>query len=157
MNVPQKVEDAIRRLGAERRGSRTTHVAAIGSLREVIEQDAAYARGVLSAHAARLLAVWDRAHPAMPDPFQAELFPGLPARLYVSPGRSEPVMDLTRYGVEMARNMLFARTSNQVTGATESARRERDEFMRLYDAVMPHMGRADTTVADALARRAGAA
>ncbi|MGI8446061.1 MAG: hypothetical protein ACR2MP_02520 [Streptosporangiaceae bacterium] len=156
MKAPQKIADAIQRLSAERQGDQITSAEAVVSLREVIEQDPVYCRGILAGHAERLLAAWSRTHPAVRDPLQAELFPGLPAVLYVSPGHAEPVMNLTRWGVECAKNMLLTRLENQLRGATEAADRERAEFMAFYEAVVPLMTTRQTTVADALARRAEA-
>lgn len=123
------------------------------TVREAIEADTAYARAVLGAHAGKLLAAHRRAHLAVVDPLQADLFPGLPLVLYVRPGEAVSPMECTRYGLNMARNMLYARTSNQVQGATEAARRERDAIDGLCDLVLPVMA-ADPrmTVAQALDR-----
>jgi len=157
VNAPGKIAEAVQRLSAEQRQGRITSKEAVVSLRAVIEQDPDYARSVLGSHAGRLLAAWSRSHPAVPDPVQAELFPGLRSVLYTSPGHAEPVMQLTRWGVEMARNMLLTRIDNQVRGAMETAQQERDQFMKFYDSVVPYMPTRQTTVAEALARRAKAA
>lgn len=156
MRAPQRVADAIQRLSSEQRQGRITSKDAVAGLCAIIEQDEAYARGVLGSHAGRLLAAWSRAHPAVPDPVQAELFPGLRSVLYVSPGHAEPVMQLTRWGVEMARNMLVARIENQVKGAMEAGQEELRQFELFYDLVTPYMPTRETTVAEALARRAEA-
>jgi len=158
MNAPEKISAAVQRLSADLAAGRTTRIAAIESLRKIIEQDRGYARGILSVHAGRLLAAWRRVHPPAVDSLQAELFPALPAVLYVRPGEAISPMECTRYGLEMARNMLYARTSNHISGATEAARREREAIDGLCDLVMPRMG-ADPrmTVAQALdeIRRSG--
>ena len=146
MRTPQHIEDAIERL--EDSGS-FGGPAAVAALREVIEQDPAYARLVLAGHANKLLASRRRAR--TPDPALATLFPGLPVILYVQPGVGVDPMACTRWGLEKARNMLYARGSNQVQGATEAVRREREAFQQLCDLVMPLMARDPRmTVGEAL-------
>ena len=157
MNAPGAILTAVRDASAALGAGAVDYPQAVIRVREAIEGDPAYARGILRAHAGRLLAEHRKTNPETPDPLQAELFPGLPARLYVSPGRPELVMDLTRYGLEMARNMLYARTTNQAEGAARSAAQERAEFDRLYEAVMPRMTTGEITVADALAAGRGTA
>jgi hypothetical protein len=152
IKMPPAIAVKLEQLAADQMAGTITPVDAETRLADAISADRAYARGVIRRHAVRLLTAWRRARPRPPDPLQ-EAFPGLPAELYVRPGVAVSPLDCTRYGLEMARNMLFARTANQVQGATEAARRERDAFMALYDRVMPHMGGDPAlTVADVLSR-----
>lgn len=116
MKLPADIDAALRRIAAEQSERTITQPQAVTALREAIEQDPAYVRVILAGHAARLLAAWRRSRPPAIDPVLAEMLPGLPPLLYVAPGRPVNPMDCTRYGLDMARNMLFARTANQVQG-----------------------------------------
>jgi hypothetical protein len=157
MKAPQSVYDAVRDAASAEDLDSTAQRTKV---RKAIESDPIYNRAVLDAHAGALLAEYRRAHQPAPDILQAELFPALPAMLYTSPGVRVSPMDCTRYGLEMARNMLYARTGNQMQGAADAAKREREAIDALCDLVMPVMD-ADPkmTVAGALAilRNAGAA
>ncbi len=156
LSLPAAIADAVRQLAIDHRAGTVTRPDAITRLTTVIRKDKRYAAGILSAHAARLLAAAGREFPMPADPLQAELFPDLPPRLYVAPGKTRNWLGFTRHDWEVARNMLLARTENAVTGATSAARREREDFMRAYDRIVPLLTSPDLTTAD-VARMLGAA
>ncbi len=100
--------------------------------------------------ALRMFGRWIRKNASSGDLFLAEPFPGLPASLLIAPKKSVPVPQATAEDLDKARHMLYARTGNQVSGATKAAERERAAFDAFYDKVRPLL-KDGKTVADVLA------
>jgi len=77
---------------------------------------------------------------------QSELFPDLPARLYVRPGVLRPVALMDGHDWDMAYNMLHTRAQRDRAAEADLARVRR----RLSGKVRPLLTPADLTTADVL-------
>jgi hypothetical protein len=63
---------------------------------------------------------------------------------------------MTAHGLDMAKNILMARTKNQIDGAKEAAEHEREVFMAFYRKVRPLL-KDGLTVRDVLGQISAAA
>jgi hypothetical protein len=115
-----------------------------------------YVADLIAADAEKELSGWLRANAAEDAPTQLDLFPGLPHRLRIAPTKSAEVASMTAEDLDHAKNMLWARTQNQMDGATEAAEHERTVFAAFYDKVRPLL-KGDLTVSDVLEQLAKAA
>lgn len=150
MNLPDWLKDMTDELGAGRLAGTVSRQDAVTALRDKIleKDDRPLILGVLAEFAGKALDSWHRAHqhPAAPGSLahvQAELFPDLPARLYIRPGVTKPPIEFTAHDWDTAREMVRARTENAIDGA----RADRDQFERAYARVRPLLGH-DATTAD---------
>jgi hypothetical protein len=100
--------------------------------------------------ALRLFGKWIRKNASSGDLFLSEPFPGLPTSMLIAPKKPVTVADMTAEDLDKARHMLYARTGNQVSGATKAAEAERKAFDAFYDKVRPLL-KDGKTVADVLA------
>jgi hypothetical protein len=119
--------------GTASRGSADTVV--IATVREHPE----FLAELGAAFAVRLLAKWLTEHTSGGDLFQAGMFPDLPATLAVAPKKRSGVADMTGPDLDKARNMLYARTENQIEGTKKAALAERAAFDGFYDKVRPRL------------------
>lgn len=101
----------------------------------------------------RLNGRWISEHSASGDLFQTQMFPDLPAVMRVAPKKAVALADMTAADLDHAKNMLWNRTENQMSGAKEGAERERAAFSRLYDRVRPLLS-GEKTVSEVLAELA---
>jgi hypothetical protein len=104
---------------------------------------------LIAALADKTLGKWLRDRETSGDLFQSEMFPGLPASLRIAPKRSRGVADMTAEDLDHAKNMLYARTENQMNGARDAAMSERAVFDEFYDQVRPLLS-GTRTVGDVL-------
>lgn len=130
----------------------STRTEAVADLIAAIGAHPEHAASLIAAEADRELAKWLRANAAeSPSSSQLLLFPEMPLRMRVAPDKSVEVAAMTAADLDHARNMLWARTQNQIDGAREAAEREREVFADFYAKVRPLLA-GDMTVLDALAR-----
>jgi hypothetical protein len=119
--------------------------------------DREFLAAVAAAFAAKALDSWHRgrrqaaAVPGFRDEAQSELFPGLPGRLYVTPGQSKAVILFTGHDWDTARNVLENRTS----GAITAAQADWAAFRAAYDRIRPLLS-GDLTTADVAGQLDGA-
>ncbi len=152
MNLPDWIKDLTDELGAERLAGTISRQNAVTALRDKIveKDDRPLILGVLAEFAGKALDAWHRAHehPAAPGSLaqvQAELFPGLPARPYIRPGVTKPLIEFTAHDWDMARNVLENRTEH----AIEGAKADWAQFEAAYARVRPLL-HGDTTTAEVL-------
>ena len=151
MNLPAWLQDHVDDFGAQRQGGKITRQDAITALRDKIlaEDDRPLTLGIVAEFAGRALDSWCRAHEHQPARgphalVQAELFPGLPPRLFVRPGVAKPPIWFTAHDWDMARNVLEVRTR----GAREAADADWAAFDAAYQRVRPLLTDDDMTTAD---------
>lgn len=151
MNVPDWLRaelDAAAQRNADRE---ITRQAAADAVRDAIldKADAAFLRGIVGAFAARALAGWHRRNrgtatgPAFLTAEQSELFPGLPARLYIRPAVAKAVILFSAHDWDTARAVL----ENRTTGAIKAAEQDWAAFDAAYRQVRPLLS-GDLTTAD---------
>jgi hypothetical protein len=150
MNVPAWLADLTAEIGAQRLDGTMTRQEAITTLRDKIaaQDDQPLTLGILADFAGRALDSWHRAHlhqaPASRNSeVQSELFPDLPARLYIRPGFAKALILCTAHDWDMARRVLENRTENAIKGARE----DWAQFDAAYQRVRPLLG-GDLTTAE---------
>src|SRR5258708_29291357 len=109
MNLPDWLKDMTEDLGTRRLAGEIARQDAVTILRDKIveKDDRGLILGVLAEFAGKALDAWHRAHqhPAAPGSLaqvQAELFPDLPPRLYIRPGLTQPLIELTPHDWDTA-------------------------------------------------------
>jgi hypothetical protein len=150
MNLPGPIQSELDRLGARNAAREITRAEAVTALRDAIirEADRAFLLSLAAEFAGRQLDAWHRARRAAGFPAvagQSELFPDLPARLYVRPGVLRPVALMDGHDWDMAWNMLHTRAE----GAINAAEADLAAFDGAYDKVRPLLT-GDLTTADVL-------
>lgn len=130
---------------------------ALGILVARIRKHPEYVASLIAADAEKELSGWLKSNAAgeCATP-QLDLFPGMPHRMRVAPTRTAEVTSMDAAQLDHARNMMLARTQNQMDGAREAAEHERAVFAAFYDRVRPLLT-GGLTVSDALERLAKAA
>lgn len=159
MKLPEWLDAAADEIGGRRIDGEITRQEAVTKLRDamIARDDRQFIASVLSGFAEKVADQWHQTHRAdRPAAFsaqvQAELFPGLPLRLFVRPGQTKALALCTGRDLDMAQNMLAARTRNAIDGAEA----DRAAFDRAYAKVRPWLT-GDVTVADVLAELADSA
>lgn len=128
----------------------STRAEAVTDLIAAINAHPEHAAELVAAEADKELTKWMRANAAgVPSSPQLLLFPEMPLRMRVAPDKSVEVADMNAADLDHARNMLWARTQNQIDGAREAAEREREVFADFYGKVRPLLA-GDLVVADIL-------
>ncbi len=158
MNLPAWLGDAAEEIGPRRLGGDISRQEAVTALRDVIarQADEQTRLAIYADYAGRILDAWHREHqnPAAPAPvsaLQGDLFPDLkPARLYIRPGVTKPVMTMTARDWDNAYAMLRNRTD----GAIDAAKADWDSFEKAYNRVRPLLG-DDATTADVIRELSG--
>jgi hypothetical protein len=146
VKYPDWLAAELDRTGTRHAAREITRTAAIGAIRDVILRDADqfFLRGIAAAFAARALNSWHqerRATGAVVPDAQCELFPDLPARLYVRPGVTKPVAEFTGRDWDMARAVLENRTSY----AKKAAEADWAAFDAAYSKIRPLLSDGLTT------------
>lgn len=138
----------------------STRAEALAEFTARIEAHPEHVAALITACAEKELGAWLRANAPAEEAAAALVqlplfpeFPGLPAQMRVTPTKSERIDSMTAHQLDAAKNILWARTQNQMDGVVAATTRERDEFTRFYDRVRP-MLRGEMTVAEALGRPA---
>lgn len=163
--APGWYDDAVAHHAKEIREEAKTRDQAMASLRELVRDDhPEFGNAILDEwNAPRLAAAVtaERSQYAVTespasDPewdLHRTLFADLPYRsLRITPARYQQVCRMTAHDLDMARNVLLAKTGNAIRGAEE----ERRQFEAFYGAVRPLLS-GDATVADAERRIAAQA
>ena len=149
MKTPAWLKSAVAQNGADVLDAKKTRAEADAAVAKAVAGHPEFLAGLSAALASRLLGKWVGEHASSGDLFQAQMFPDLPATLRVSPKKASEVASMTAGDLDKARNILWARTENQVNGTKEAAERERRAFSDFYDKVRPLLT-GDKTVSDAL-------
>jgi hypothetical protein len=151
MNLPAWLQDLTQDFGTQRQAGKITRQDAVTALRDKIlaEDDRPLILGITAEFAGKILDAWQRGHEHQPARgphalVQAELFPGLPPRLFVRPGVAKPPIWFTAHDWDMARNVLKVRTS----GAKDAAEADWAAFDAAYQRVRPLLTDEDMTTAD---------
>jgi hypothetical protein len=150
MSLPDWLARELDTIGAQNAERSITRQEAVTALRDVIMRsaDAAFRLAITAEFAGRQLDAWHRARRAAGLPAaagQSELFPGLPARLYVRPGVLRPVALMDAHDWDMAYNMLHTRAE----GAITAAKADLAAFDGAYDKVRALLT-GELTTADVL-------
>lgn len=152
MKKPEWLTAEIAKQGLRVLDGATTRAEAVTDLITAISAHPEHAAALIAAEADRELTKWIRANAAeSPSSSQLLLFPEMPLRMRVAPDRSVEVFSMNAADLDHAKNMLWARTQNQIDGAREAAEREREVFAEFYGKIRPLLT-GDLIVADALAR-----
>lgn len=150
MKTPQWLTEEVARHGADVLDGSASRAGALAALTAVISGHPECIADLAAAYAERELAKWLRANIAgTPTSSQLLLFPEMPLRMRVAPDKSIEVAAMTSADLDHAKNMLWARTKNQIKGAKEAAEHEREVFTDFYDQVHPLLT-GDLVVADIL-------
>lgn len=112
-----------------------------------------FGAGLATVSALGMFGKYVRKNTSSGDLFQAQMFQGLPASMLIAPKREIPVRDMTATDLDHAKNMLYARTANQVRGTREAVMAERAAFDEFYGRVRPLLD-GDLTVADVMGKAA---
>jgi hypothetical protein len=137
MKTPPWLATAIAGNGAAVLGGQKTRAEADADVIKTVNDHPGYLADLGATEALRLLGRWVAEHTSGGDLFQAQMFPDLPATLRVTPKKASEVASMTAHDLDSARNILWARTENQMNGAREAAERERAAFLAFYDKVRP--------------------
>jgi hypothetical protein len=155
VNYPDWLAAELDRLGEQNAARHITRAEAVTAVRDAIlrHADRAFMAGVAESFAARALDSWHRQHRGerAPAAAQSELFPGLPARLYVRPGVAKAIVLFDGRDWDNARAMILNRTK----GAIEAAEADQAHFQAAYDRIRPLLT-GDLTTADVVAELDGA-
>lgn len=127
----------------------STRAEALAALTAQISAHPEYVADLIAADAEKELSGWLRGNAAGVSTSQLLLFPELPLRMRITPARTAEVALMDAHQLDMARNMLWARTQNAMDGAREAAEHERVVFAAFYGKVRPLLADG-LTVADAL-------
>lgn len=138
MNLPEWLQIELDKTGTRLAAHELTRGEAVTAIRDAIiaRNDRALMLGITSEFAGKALNSWHqrtRATGATLPAAQSELFPDLPARLYIRPGVAKSVAQFTAHDWDTARAVLENRTS----GAIESAKADWAAFKAAYDKVRP--------------------
>jgi len=137
MSLPDWLARELDTIGAQNAERSITRAEAVTMLRDAIirSADTAFRLAITAEFAARQLDAWHRARRAagFPAAGQSELFPDLPARLYVRPGVLRPVALMDGHDWDMAYNMLHTRAQ----GAIDAAEADLAAFDGAYGKVRP--------------------
>lgn len=149
MRKHQWLAEAVAREGTRVLDGATTRTEANAIIAAAITDHPEFVAELVGTLADKTLGKWLRSRETSGDLFQSELFPGLPPVLRVAPKRSAGITDMTAEDLDHAKNMLYARTQNQIDGATNAATAERATFDAFYDKVRPLLA-GSKTVGDVL-------
>lgn len=147
MNVPGWLATELDSIGERNAAREITRQAAVDAVRNAIlaRDDPAFTRGIVADFAARVVAAWHREHARGPRAEvlagQSDLFPGLPARLYIRPGQAKAVILFTGHDWDTARAVL----ENRTTGAIDAAKADWEAFDAAYQRVRPLLSGGLTT------------
>lgn len=153
MRKHQWLAEAVAREGTRVLDGATTRTEANAVITAAITDHPEFVAELVATLADKTLGKWLRSRETSGDLFQSEMFPGLPPALRVAPKRSVGVADMTAEDLDHAKNMLYARTQNQIEGAERAALAEREAFDAFYDKVRPFLG-TGLTVGDVITRLA---
>lgn len=153
MKTPQWLATAVADSGVNVLGGSANRAEAEAAVIAATRDHPEFLAELGAAMAVRLLGKWIGEHESGGDLFQTQMFPGLPAAMRVAPKRSTLVADMTAEDLDHAKNMLWARTKNQMDGAREAAEHEREVFMAFYGKVRPLLS-GGLTVSEAIGRLA---
>lgn len=155
MKLPEGIADKVEELGIQWKAGMITRQDAITALRDVLRSDAdqPLQLGIFADFAGRTLDSWARTHAgAAPPPaagrapevaIQSELFPDLPVKLLVQPGRKKALILCTGHDWDAARAMVQARCKGAIKGAQDDLA----QFEAAYTRVRPLL-KGDTTTAE---------
>lgn len=149
MKKPQWLVEEVARHGQLVLDGNITAAVALAALSAQITGHGEYVAGLISVDAKRELSAWLSENRVDEQPFQADMFPDLPRRLRVTPGKYVEVAAMNGHHLDMARNILWAKTQNAMDGAKAAAEHERDIFTTFYEKVRPMLA-GDLTVGDVL-------
>jgi hypothetical protein len=140
LNYPDWFQAELDKAGAQLAAKAVTRHEAVTAVRDVIlaKADRAFLAGVAAAFAGKALDSWQRARRAEGAGIavlagQPDLFPDLPARLYIRPGVAKAVILFSAHDWDTAKAVLENRTS----GAIEAARADQAAFDAAYRRVRP--------------------
>lgn len=158
MKLPQWLDGELGKIGQRSAERAISRAEAVTAIRDVIirQDDPAFLRGVVSEFAARALDSWHREHRGSSAVTlagaQSELFPELPARLFIRPGTAKAVILFTGHDWDTAKAVLENRTS----GSINAAKADWAAFEAAYARVRPLLT-AGLTTADVADEIRGAA
>jgi hypothetical protein len=153
VNPPTWLKEALATIGARHLHGQMTRAEADSAIIAVTREHPEYGASIGEASALSALGKYVRKNTSSGDLFQAQMFQGLPASMLIAPKREVPVRDMTAADLDHAKNMLYARTANQVRGTREAVMAERAAFDEFYGRVRPLLD-GDLTVADVLGKAA---
>jgi hypothetical protein len=134
---PAWLAAAVANHGARAAAGKAPRTEAADAIAAAVRARPEYVEDLIAADVKRYLTRWLAGNGSSGDLLQASLFPDLPVRMRVSPGRSVEVTAMTSADLDHARNILLARTQNAINGATKAAEGERAVFTAFYDRVRP--------------------
>lgn len=146
---PAWLAAAVASQGTKTATGKATRAEASDAIAAAVRAHPEYLEDLIAADVKRYLNRWLAGNGSSGDLLQASLFPDLPVRMRVAPGRTVEVTAMTRTDLIHARNILLARTQNAINGATKSAEAERKVFGAFFDRILPLMD-GDKTVRDVL-------
>jgi hypothetical protein len=139
MNLPDWLRGEMDVIGQRAVAREITRQEAVTEIRDAIitKNDRAFMRSIVAMFAGKALDSWQREHrgaaASLPAQSQSDLFPDLPARLFIRPGTAKAVILFTGHDWDTAKAVLENRTG----GAISAARADQAAFDAAYARVRP--------------------